>query len=73
MASIFLAHVEIRLVLNIILSDQFMGRSLVHRNAFRIGSTSDACMELVGDVVGRRRVNTQSKALVSRGEKNTRS
>ena len=48
-----------------------MRRSLVNRNAFRVGITSDACIELVGDMVGRRRANTQSKALDSiRGEKN---
>jgi len=59
------------IVLNVILSDQFMRRSLVNRNAYKVGITSDACIELVGDMVGRRRANTQSKALHSiRGEKN---
>jgi hypothetical protein len=48
-----------------------MRRSLVNRNAFRVGITSDASIELVGGMVGRRRANTQSKALDSIwGEKN---
>ena len=47
-----------------------MRRSLVNRSAFGVGITSDACIVLVDDMVGRWRANTQSKALDSiRGEK----